>query len=216
MGISQDSENTPHQAIQAGMTLLQEALPEWETRVNLKTLNMSQHGHCLLSQLFGSYEEGIRTLHIGPMLIEADLNTVNWDSYGSEYAFTIPSMTPIEAIEETFTQLTNNWKKRIILKTGRFIEVQYETPKGFATPHYNPGEEEELEKKLISLKHRHIRATVINLLTGETVGGTDEGLFDKDTHTRISRWNYWYCPEGIDAREQPVHSHKIVCDLSRA
>ena len=97
---------------------------------------------------------------------------------------------------------------------SRYIELQYATAKGNTTQHFRPGEEEELEQKLIRLKRRHIEATVVNLLTQETVGGTGEGLFDAGPHGRISRWNYWYSPEGLDAKEHPAHSHKIVCDLS--
>ena len=97
---------------------------------------------------------------------------------------------------------------------SRYIGLQYETAKGNTTQHFHPGEEEQLERKLIRLKHQHIEATVVNLLTQETVGGTGEGLFDAGPHSRISRWNYWYCPEGLDAKEQPALSHKIVCDLS--
>ncbi len=115
-------------------------------------------------------------------------------------------MQGTEGPTQTAGQLTAN---------SRYIEVQYATPKGFATPHFHPSEEEELEKKLISLKHRHIVSTVVNLLTGETVGGTGECLFDNTGRGRISHWNYWYCPQGIDAKEQPANSQKIVCDLSR-
>jgi hypothetical protein len=107
-------------------------------------------------------------------------------------------MQTAQTVDQAPGQLTAN---------SRYIEVRYSTPKGYATPHFHPGEEEELEKKLISLKRRRITATVINLLTQETVGGVDEG-------DNINPWNWWYCPEGIDAKEQPANSRKIVCPLS--
>jgi hypothetical protein len=87
---------------------------------------------------------------------------------------------------------------------SRYIEVQYNTKKGYATPHFHPSEEELLEKRLKSLYRRHIPAIVINLLTKETVGAVEEG----------DPWVWWYCPEGIDAKEQPANSKKIVCHLS--
>jgi hypothetical protein len=98
-----------------------------------------------------------------------------------------------------------------VTANSRYIEVRYSTPKGYATPHFHPSEEEDLERKLISLKRRHIEATVINLLTGEVVGSVEEGVFDNGPGTRIGHWMWWYCPAGIDAKEAtPAQARKIV------
>ena len=94
-----------------------------------------------------------------------------------------------------------------ITPNSRYIEVRYDTPKGYATPHFHPSEEEDLERKLISLKRRRIVAEVVNLLTGEIVGGVEPG-------DGINPWMWWYSPEGIDAKDAPAHSQKIVCALS--
>lgn len=102
-----------------------------------------------------------------------------------------------------------------VTPNSRYIEVRYETPKGFATPHFHPSEEEELERKLISLRRRHIEATVINLLTGEVVGSVEEGVFDNGPGTRSGRWTWWYCPAGIDAKEKPpAQARKIVSSVA--
>ncbi len=91
-----------------------------------------------------------------------------------------------------------------VTANSRYIEVRYDTPKGYATPHFHPSEEEDLERKLISLKRRRIEATVINLLTGEVVGSVEPG-------DGINPWMWWYCPAGIDAKEaRPAQARKIV------
>jgi hypothetical protein len=80
-----------------------------------------------------------------------------------------------------------------VTPNSRYIEVRYDTPKGYATPHFHQSEEEELERKLISLRRRRIEATVINLLTGEVVGSVESGY-------SINPWIWWYDPAGIDAK----------------
>jgi hypothetical protein len=91
-----------------------------------------------------------------------------------------------------------------VTPNSRYIEVRYDTPKGYATPHFHPSEEEDLERKLISLKRRRIEATVINLLTGEVVGSVEPG-------DGINPWMWWYCPAGIDAKKAtPAQARKIV------
>lgn len=95
-----------------------------------------------------------------------------------------------------------------VTANSRYIEVRYDTPKGYATPHFHPSEEEDLERKLISLKRRRIEATVINLLTSEVVGSVEPA-------DGINPWNWWYDPAGIGAKEvQPKRARKIVSSLA--
>jgi hypothetical protein len=95
-----------------------------------------------------------------------------------------------------------------VTANSRYIEVRYDTPKGYATPHFHPSEEEDLERKLISLKRRRIEATVINLLTGEVVGSVEP-------EDGINPWNWWYDPAGIGAKEVlPARTRKIVSSLA--
>ena len=95
-----------------------------------------------------------------------------------------------------------------VTANSRYIEVRYDTPKGFATPHFHPSEEEDQERKLISLRRRRIEAEVVNLLTGEIVGGVEPG-------DGINPWIWWYDPAGIGAKEvQPAQARKIVSSLA--
>lgn len=95
-----------------------------------------------------------------------------------------------------------------VTANSRYIEVRYSTPKGFATPHFHPSEEENLERKLISLRRRRIEAEVVNLLTGEVVGSVEPG-------DGINPWMWWYDPAGIDAKEaRPAQARKIVSSLA--
>lgn len=88
----------------------------------------------------------------------------------------------------------------------RFLEVRYTTATGKqATPRYAPSEaEEQLERKLKALYRQHTPATVINLLTGEEVGGVKPG---SDT----TPWEWWYWPAGMSAQPEPTQVKKIVC-----
>ena len=96
-----------------GVQLLDEYVAGWQCwpGLNLETLDMEWHGLCLLSQLFGSYQEGIEQLDLGPLLI---VGPVNFDSYGWEHSFTIPPYTPQEQVKAAFARLTTVWKHIII------------------------------------------------------------------------------------------------------
>lgn len=96
-----------------GVQLLNEYEAFWQCRpgLNLVTLDMEWHGVCMLSQLFGSYQEGIEQLDLGPLLI---VGPVHWDSYGWEHGFTIPPYTPQEQVKAAFARLTAIWKQIIL------------------------------------------------------------------------------------------------------
>jgi hypothetical protein len=46
--------------IERGIAWLDEVNPDWRDKINLGTLALSSLDHCVLGQVFGSYEEGIR------------------------------------------------------------------------------------------------------------------------------------------------------------
>jgi hypothetical protein len=103
--------------VPGGTRILDAYDPAWAFRVNPDELDMEWHGKCLLSQLFGSYDEGIRQLDIGPLLIEAEFAGISsWDSYGWQYGCTISPATPTEEIRDAFAGLTDAWKKVIAHK----------------------------------------------------------------------------------------------------
>ena len=62
--------------------------------------------------------------------------------------------------------------------------LRYETPQGFATPHFQEDQKEELIGKLRSLRKRKIEAKVIHLPSGEQVGAVVPG-------DAFNPWNYW-------------------------
>lgn len=103
----------------AGAFLLDEHRPDWLTaqRLKLEKLNMELHGLCLLSQLFSSYENGIKKLGLGPLGIEMGFGGfVEWDSYGWEHGYTLQPSTPAHERQADFARLTEIWKQIIIQK----------------------------------------------------------------------------------------------------
>ena len=92
---------------------------------------------------------------------------------------------------------------------SRFLEIRYDTPRGYRTPHFHPSEEELLEKRLVGLHRRRIEAEVINLLSEEIVGGVVAA-------DGINGWQWWYSPCGMAARTQPANSSKYVTSPRRS
>ena len=74
------------------------------------------------------------------------------------------------------------------------FELQYETPKGFATPHFRRTDVEKLVEQLDWLRRRHIEATVVDMQTREEVGGVTPG-------DAINPWNYWLWSKPENAQE---------------
>lgn len=105
-----------------GVQLLDECATGWQCwpGLNLEMLDMEWHGLCLLSQLFGSYQEGIERLDLGPLLI---VGPVNFDSYGWQHGFTIPPYTPQEQVKAAFARLTTIWKQ-IVLENRKAKETR--------------------------------------------------------------------------------------------
>lgn len=64
------------------------------------------------------------------------------------------------------------------------FELQYETPKGYATPHFRRTDVDKLVQRLDRLRRRHIEATVLDMQTREVVGGVTPG-------DAVNPWNYW-------------------------
>jgi hypothetical protein len=48
--------------IERGAALLDEHAPVWPTKINLDTLNLSDCTYCVLGQVYGDYEDGLRAL----------------------------------------------------------------------------------------------------------------------------------------------------------
>jgi hypothetical protein len=49
-------------SISEAAKLLDKALPGWENKINISTLNMKNYEDCLLGQLYGGYNEGFKLL----------------------------------------------------------------------------------------------------------------------------------------------------------
>lgn len=98
-------------AVEAGVLLLNKRDPQWESRANLKTLNMFYHGLCLLSQLFGSFADGIEYLGLGWPFWEDIEDWEGWD-----HGFTLPPQTDTSKLKADYARLTKEWRKQIVLK----------------------------------------------------------------------------------------------------
>lgn len=81
--------------IKLGMDLLDEKVPGWRDRIDLKNLNMGSCESCILGQLFNDFGLGLKKLDI-------DL----YDTTIFELAFEKSS-------GESYTQLTKNWKQAL-------------------------------------------------------------------------------------------------------
>ncbi len=47
-----------------GVALLDEEVPDWREKINSNELDMDKYGWCILGQLFGFYDIGLRQLKI--------------------------------------------------------------------------------------------------------------------------------------------------------
>lgn len=52
------------EAVERGVDLLDERVPEWRTKIDVFTLRMSEPDRCVLGQLFGGYSEGVAELRL--------------------------------------------------------------------------------------------------------------------------------------------------------
>jgi hypothetical protein len=50
--------------VQAGATFLDELMPDWTSRIDPERLSMASKDDCIIAQLFGSYETGVRRLGV--------------------------------------------------------------------------------------------------------------------------------------------------------
>lgn len=65
--VDKETKQTPLQmdkAIQRGIELLNENVPDWRTKINSKVLVMSSFGECILGQLYSNYSVGLKKLNI--------------------------------------------------------------------------------------------------------------------------------------------------------
>jgi hypothetical protein len=51
--------------IQRGAILLDAKNPGWENEVNLEGLEIHSYGNCVLAQLYGGYDTGLKSLEVG-------------------------------------------------------------------------------------------------------------------------------------------------------
>jgi len=52
------------EVVQAGMDILDENVPGWESRINPETLNLESCNFCVLGQIYGGYDVGKRALGV--------------------------------------------------------------------------------------------------------------------------------------------------------
>jgi hypothetical protein len=102
-------------ACQAGEHLLDEQDPGWELRASPATLDMAFHGLCLLSQLYGSFPDGIERLDLGDLFGEEVQDWMGW-----EYGFTLPptSLASMSEASVLYARLTEEWRNIITQKRG--------------------------------------------------------------------------------------------------
>jgi hypothetical protein len=50
--------------IAKGVSLLNEVNPNWKKKIRVSLLNMDKKQMCILGQLYGHYDEGLRILHL--------------------------------------------------------------------------------------------------------------------------------------------------------
>ena len=81
--------------IEAGIALLDEKVPGWEQHIDIQRLNMGDCKRCILGQLYGDYNIGIKKLEIGLM-------------QDSELGFEVDSYE-----DESYDDLTEMWKEYI-------------------------------------------------------------------------------------------------------
>ena len=53
-----------YRAVQAGSQLLDKIEPSWASKINLSSLNLPTQCDCILGQIYGSYGEGLKKVHL--------------------------------------------------------------------------------------------------------------------------------------------------------
>jgi hypothetical protein len=79
--------------VENGMQLLDRVYPGWEKKVNLETLDIMSCRHCILGQLYGDYDDGVRWVGISK-------------HSAHEFGF-------VEQGEIWFNDLTSMWAEKI-------------------------------------------------------------------------------------------------------
>lgn len=70
---------------QKGAQLLDQIRPDWAREINLDTLNMIEGSYCVLGQLFGEFEDGMRqVMHA----CNVDYKPIGGADYSQEYVIT--------------------------------------------------------------------------------------------------------------------------------
>lgn len=95
--------------VEAGVQLLKEQNPDWQSHANPETLDMAYHGLCLLSQLYGSFDAGVDELDLGSPFGEEVQDSDGW-----EYGFTLPPWTDATTLSADYAQLTETWRNVIM------------------------------------------------------------------------------------------------------
>ncbi|HYT40812.1 MAG TPA: hypothetical protein VEP90_00570 [Methylomirabilota bacterium] len=102
-----------YRAVQAGSQLLDKIEPGWASKINLSSLSLPNQCNCILGQIYGSYEIGLKKVHI---------------ISGCDHGFSskITKQETIESNNEQYVILQEMWvheilKRRAVMKNA---EVQ--------------------------------------------------------------------------------------------
>lgn len=96
------SKNLAEQYVASGAKFLDAVEYGWANRINISTLEMYDGQRCILGQLFGGYEKGLKALSIS-------------NEEASEYGF------EDDADDVSYHDLTKAWKQHLTVKVGDYV-----------------------------------------------------------------------------------------------
>jgi hypothetical protein len=107
--------------VRRGMKLLDEAQPGWEKKIKLVDLSLEDAEHCVLGQLYGTYDEGLERL-------EDTLELSTYDEWWHRAGFNLTEVehehiwdanNPEPLRERFWGRLTVAWKREIARRLGQ-------------------------------------------------------------------------------------------------
>lgn len=101
---------TPQQRVANGIQLLNEKVPGWIDKINLEKLNILHYWNCVLGQVIGGYNEGLRKFGLT-------------QQEGIQHGFFADNVEHATLYERDAQLLTEEWKKAVRLARGESVTI---------------------------------------------------------------------------------------------
>lgn len=100
LAVRYDSAAAALRKIEKGAALLNEKKPHWYDDIDLGSLELADDTACVLGQLFGAYEDGVKYLFTEPLFTERELCAVS-----AEHGFDTDGVVSYMVLTALWTEL---------------------------------------------------------------------------------------------------------------